>query len=167
MKRMLTLFCLIALLSALLVGCGEKNAAEGSLPSGTDLEALYNEGMDALYEAYPDAKDNVIMLPDSMDFMASYCPGIEAFSYQQSVIYLAPVTGAACEVLLFEVENSDDAAAVKALLQQHADDYAADTGYPENAAQWKNNAKVTSSGNFVFLAVLPDGYELPAQFVLE
>lgn len=167
MKRMLTLFCLIALLSALLVGCGEKNAAEGSLPSGTDLEALYNEGMDALYEAYPDAKDNVIMLPDSMDFMASYCPGIEVFSYQQSVIYLAPVTGAACEVLLFETENSDDAAAVKALLQQHADDYAADTGYPENAAQWKNNAKVTSSGNFVFLAVLPDGYELPAQFVLE
>ena len=112
-------------------------------------------------------RKNVIMFPESLDFMASYCPGIEAYSYKQSVIYLHPVTGNACEVLLFELENSEDAAAVRDILQSHVDERADDTGYPETAAQWKNNARVTSSGSFVFLAVLPDAYELPAQFVLE
>ena len=168
MKRsILFLLCLTVLLSALLAGCGGQKSSDDILPAGTDLEALYAEGMEALYAAYPDAQDNVIMFPESLDFMASYCPGIEAYSYKQSVIYLHPVTGAACEVLLFELENSEDAAAVRDILQSHVDERADDTGYPETAAQWKNNARVTSSGSFVFLAVLPDGYELPAQFVLE
>ncbi|MDO4813399.1 MAG: DUF4358 domain-containing protein [Eubacteriales bacterium] len=170
MKRsILFVLCLSALLSALLVGCGSKGGSdtEGVLPAGTNLEDLYAEGMDALYQTYPDAQDNITMLPDSMDFMASYCPGIEAYQYKQSVIYLHPVTGAACEVLLFELENSDDVSAVKTILQSHIDERANDTGYPETAAQWKNNAKVTSSGSFVFLAVFPDSYALPAQFILE
>ena len=102
MKRsILFLLCLTVLLSALLAGCGGQKSSDDILPAGTDLEALYAEGMEALYAAYPDAQDNVIMFPESMDFMASYCPGIEAYSYKQSVIYLHPVTGNACEVLLF------------------------------------------------------------------
>ena len=84
MKRsILFVLCLSALLSALLVGCGSKGGSdtEGVLPAGTNLEDLYAEGMDALYQTYPDAQDNITMLPDSMDFMASYCPGIEAYQY--------------------------------------------------------------------------------------
>ena len=47
MKRsILFLLCLTVLLSALLAGCGGQKSSDDILPAGTDLEALYAEGME-------------------------------------------------------------------------------------------------------------------------
>ena len=51
--------------------------------------------------------------------------------------------------------------------QARADKESGDSAYPENAEAWINNCKITSRGNYVFLAVLMDPCEIPAEFILD
>ena len=51
--------------------------------------------------------------------------------------------------------------AAKAILQDRIDSGAGDTGYPENAVLWQNNAQVQVQGNCLCLIALPDGYTIP------
>ena len=66
-----------------------------------------------------------------------------------------------------EAASAADAERIRSILQNRVDAAANDTAYPENAAGWKNNAVVTVNGNYVVMAVLPDGVEMPAAFKAE
>ena len=57
--------------------------------------------------------------------------------------------------------NALDVDAAKAILQDRIDSGAGDTGYPENAVLWQNNAQVQVQGNCLCLIALPDGYTIP------
>ena len=54
-----------------------------------------------------------------------------------------------------------DVDAAKAILQDRIDSGANDTGYPENAVLWQNNAQIQVQGNCLCLIALPDGYTIP------
>ena len=70
------------------------------------------------------------------------------------------MTGYACEILLVEVAE-DDVDAAKAILQDRIDSGANDTGYPENAVLWQNNAQIQTQGNCLCMIALPDGCTIP------
>ena len=53
------------------------------------------------------------------------------------------------------------------IFQARVDGETDDTAYPENAEAWLNNCKITSRGNYVFLAVLMNPCEIPAEFILD
>ncbi len=79
-------------------------------------------------------------------------------------VILPPVAGNACELVMAEAASPADAETVRSILQNRVDSAANDTVYPDNAEGWKNGAVVTVNGNYVVMAVLPSGVEMPAAF---
>ena len=162
MKRLLSILALCALALAL-TACGiDQGTASGSASSG----AADGISFDAVYQGILDAqKDNgqeeLVFFPEeSADAIESLYPGLSDLKPVRLQLYLPPVTGYACEILLVEVaEDSVDAA--KAILQARVDSAANDTGYPENAVLWQSNAQVQVQGNCLCMIALPDGYTIP------
>ena len=68
------------------------------------------------------------------------------------------------ELVMAEAASPADAETVRGILQNRVDSAANDTVYPDNAEGWKNGAVVTVNGNYVVMAVLPSGVEMPAAF---
>ena len=60
-----------------------------------------------------------------------------------------------------------DVPTVIEIYQARVDKECGDSTYPENAEAWMNNCKITSRGCYVFLAVLMDPCEIPAEFILD
>jgi hypothetical protein len=77
------------------------------------------------------------------------------------------VTNAPFEIILVEVANEADVQTVLDIFQARVDRESGDSTYPENAEAWMNKCRITSRGNYVFLAVLMGSYEIPAQFILD
>ena len=160
MKRLLSILALCALALAL-TACGiDQGTASGSASSG----AADGISFDAVYQGILDAQENtdeLIFFPEEgADAIESLYPGLNALNPSRIQLYLPPVTGYACEILLVEVAEGD-ADAAKAILQDRIDSGAGDTGYPENAVLWQNNAQVQVQGNCLCLIALPDGYTIP------
>ena len=80
---------------------------------------------------------------------------------------MAPVTNAPFEIILVEVAKAEDVPAVIEIFQARVDRETGDSTYPENAEAWMNKCKITSRGNYVFLAVLMGSCEIPAEFILD
>ena len=160
MKRLLSILALCSLALAL-TACGiDQGTASGSASSG----AADGISFDAVYQGILDAQENtdeLIFFPEEgADAIESLYPGLSALNPSRVQLYLPPVTGYACEILLVEVaEDSVDAA--KAILQARVDSAANDTGYPENAVLWQSNAQVQVQGNCLCMIALPDGYTIP------
>ena len=162
MKRLLSILALCSLALAL-TACGGNNASSGGTSSGATSSGG-EVSFDAVYQGILDAQENtdeLIFFPEEgADAIESLYPGLSALNPSRVQLYLPPVTGYACEILLVEVaEDSVDAA--KAILQARVDSAANDTGYPENAVLWQSNAQVQVQGNCLCMIALPDGYTIP------
>ena len=159
MKRLLSVLTLCALMLAL-TACGNGNGAS----SGGGSSAGGEISVDAVYQGILDAQENtdeLIFFPEEgADAIESLYPGLTALNPSRLQLYLPPVAGYACEILLVEVAEGDVDAA-KAILKDRIDSGAGDTGYPENAVLWQNNAQVQVQGNCLCLIALPDGYTIP------
>lgn len=76
--------------------------------------------------------------------------------------------GAPDEVVLLEVENSADVQKVVDILQKAVDEGAVESEGTDEAitAAWKDNASITTDGNYICLAVFMNGVSIPAEFML-
>ena len=161
MKRLLSILALCALALALTACGGGYNASSGGASSAggeVSFDAVYQGILDAQKDS---GQEEPIFFPEEgADAIESLYPGLSALNPSRVQLYLPPVTGYACEILLVEVTEGDVDAA-KAILQDRIDSGAGDTGYPENAVLWQNNAQVQVQGNCLCMIALPDGYTIP------
>ena len=175
---MIRFISVLLVLTLLLVSCSFKPTTE-TLPiiveateastedpaEQNDLEALYNQGMEVLAQMGPDAP---VLFPETdIDYLNEFYPGIADIELKQLYAGVAPVTNAPFEIILVEVADEKDVPAVIEIYQARVDRESDDSSYPENAEAWINNCKITSRGCYVFLAVLMDPCEIPAEFILD
>lgn len=99
---------------------------------------------------------------DNMDKIGGLYVGIGDIDLAQVKLYAPPISGNACEVILVEAKNDADVKAVQDVLQARIDS-AINGGAcdEEMGAVWKNNSKIYTSGNYVAMVVLPNGYTIP------
>ena len=111
-----------------------------------DLQMLYQSGITAM------GADAPVLFPVSdISELSPLFPGLEEISFRQVSGGLSPVTGAPDEVVLLEVENSA------------AESVGTDAAI---TAAWKDNASITTDGNYICLAVFMNGVSIPAEFML-
>ena len=162
------------MIASLLTGCGKANPAkepgqpqEQEQPQEpVDIEALYEQGMAAIAK---NAGEELVLFPEEEpEFINELFPGIMDIEMTQYKFALSPVTNGPVEVDIVEVKNHDDVQKVMDIFQARVDSLSEDDTYPENAAAWKNNSRITSRGNLVILAVLMDYWgDIPAEFILD
>ena len=179
--KIISLFLAAALMLGLLAGCGNTPAPETTPPATTapattaapettapqlpDLETLYNQGMEVLSQMGEDAP---ILFPETdVNYLNNFYPGLADVELKQLYAGVAPVTNAPFEIILVEVANEADVQTVLDIFQARVDRECDDSTYPENAEAWMNKCRITSRGNYVFLAVLMGSAEIPAQFILD
>ena len=179
--KIISLFLAAALMLGLLAGCGNIPAPETTPPATTapattaapettapqlpDLETLYNQGMEVLSQMGEDAP---ILFPETdVNYLNNFYQGLADVELKQLYAGVAPVTNAPFEIILVEVANEADVQTVLDIFQARVDRECDDSTYPENAEAWMNKCRITSRGNYVFLAVLMGSAEIPAQFILD
>lgn len=152
MKRMIAVVCAALCLTAALSACGKKEEAQ------IDLQKVY----EAILDAQGDKKDDLVMLeePEDSGYLDTFYPGLRDIARKQTVVELAPVSGFATEVVMVEVENSGDAAAVEKIFNDRIKTAQEDTIYPDTAVQWQR-AQVQTHGNYVAMVVLSDEFNIP------
>ena len=171
-KSLIALLLAMTLVIGLLSGCGAKPAGTTAPPETTqpavvlpDLETLYNQGMEVLAQMGNEAP---ILFPETnIDYINNFYPGIADIELKQFYAGVAPVTNAPFEIILVEVAKAEDVPTVLEIFQARVDRETGDSTYPENAEAWMNKCKITSRGNYVFLAVLMGSCEIPAEFILD
>ena len=180
--KLISLFLAAALMLMLLTGCGNPAAPETTAPATAapterapettapqaelpDLETLYNQGIEVLNQMGDDAP---ILFPETdVNYLENFYPGLAAVELKQLYAGVAPVPNAPLELILVEVAHESDVQTVLDIFQARVDRASGDSTYPENAEAWMNKCRITSRGNYVFLAVLMGSYEIPAQFILD
>ena len=161
MKRLIVV--LLAVL--LLAGCGAEATPTEPPVESIDLEALYNQGVAVLEQMGPNAP---VLFPETdVNYLDQFYNGLAAIELKQLYAGVAPVTNAPFEIVLVEVADEADVPAVLEIYQARVDKESGDSTYPENAEAWMNNCKITSRGPYVFLAVLMNPCEIPAEFILD
>ena len=175
-KKMISLVLAAALVIGLLAGCGNASTPENTAPATTpattapqaelpDLETLYNQGIEVLNQMGEDAP---ILFPETdVNYLNNFYQGLADVELKQLYAGVAPVTNAPFEIILVEVANEADVQTVLDIFQARVDRECDDSTYPENAEAWMNNCRITTQGNYVFLAVLMGSAEIPAQFILD
>ena len=178
-KRLLSILLAESFLLSTLCGCaaesnGPKNTSDGSEASAatnqsaeelTDLEALYNKGVEVLAQMGANAP---VLFPETdIAYLDEFYPGLADIELKQLYAGVAPVTNAPFEIILVEVADEKDVPTVLEIYQGRVDRESDDSAYPENAQAWMNNCKITSRGCYVFLAVLMDPCEIPEVFILD
>ena len=190
-----TIFILLAFLLLLsMVACGNTNPSE-TLPivesessqqttstesdrvteqdKTTEIESPAVEPLE-MEEVYQNiltsinAGDDFIMFPESNpNIIEELYEGLSGIELNQSVFYIHPITGFACEIMLVEVANEDDLQAVIDIFEGRIALGTNETFYAETAALWKTNAQVQNFGNYVCMIALPNGYEIPENVFAE
>ena len=91
------------------------------------------------------------------DMLEMTYPGLSAIETNQLLAYMPMMSAVAYEVVLVEVANEADVAAVEAILQARIDaQVAGGAWYPETIEQWEQNSRIVSYGNFILMAVGTD-----------
>ena len=125
---------------------------------GTVLDTFYQ----AILSAQPEGAEELVLFEESNpDMIASFYPGLDRVALNQQAYYMPPVATFPCEIMLVEVKNNADVQTVAEIFQARITLGSDDTNYPESAAGWKLYAQVQTSGNFVCMIVLPEGYVIP------
>ena len=164
-KRLISIILAVMMLLAILAGCTEQPAPTEPVAEFPDLETLYHQGVEVLAQMGPNAP---VLFPETnIDYLNQFYPGLADIELKQLFAGVAPVTNAPFEIILLEVVDEADVPTVMEIFQARADRESDDSAYPENAEAWINNCKITSRGNYVFLAVLMDPCEIPAEFILD
>ena len=168
--RIISILLTVTMLLCILAGCNAQPVeTTPTEPEETvelpDLETLYNQGMEVLAQMGDEAP---ILFPETnIDYLNQFYPGLADIELKQLYAGVAPVTNAPFEIILVEVANEADVSTVLEIFQGRVDRESGDTAYPENAEAWMNKCKITSRGNYAFLAVLMGSCEIPAEFILD
>ena len=177
MKKTAYLILVCLMLLSLFAGCGKDNS-DSSAPIASqpdvqqpqednateeqeslDLRDVYNAIIAKQAET---GKDEIILFEEANpDYLAGFYPGIDQYEMVQSLYYLPPIYGHACEIVLLEPANKGDMNAIKDILQARIDTASDDSTYPENAKPWAEFAQIQQQGNYICLIVLPEGYIIP------
>lgn len=132
-------------------------------PAETGLSAFANRIISA-YEL-----PSFLSLADDA-LVANYYAGLESIAANQKLVYLNMMSMNMGELVLVEVKNSADVAAVKAILQARIDYMVGDGNgpggawYPEPTEEWTNNSRVVSVGNYVMMVVDDDCDAIVSEF---
>ena len=165
MKRFCLILLTVMMVVGILGGCAGQSAPTEPTVEMPDLETLYHQGVEKLAEMGPNAP---VLFPETnIGYLNQFYPGLADIELKQLFAGVAPVTNAPFEIILVEVADEADVPTVMEIFQARADRESDDSAYPENAEAWINNCKITSRGNYVFLAVLMDPCEIPAEFILD
>ena len=172
--RILSILLAAVLMLGMFAGCGVATAPTEpeatTEPTETaeeplDLEALYNQGVEVLAQMGDQAP---VLFPETnIGYLNQFYPGLADIELKQLYAGVAPVTNAPFEIILVEVADEADVPTVIEIYQSRVDKESGDSTYPENAEAWINNCKITSRGRYVFLAVLMNPCEIPAEFILD
>ena len=155
MKKVLA-SALVFLMFASLFGCSSEK--KESPEPGTELSTFYQ----AIMDVQPEDKEDLILFEESNpDLIASFYPGLDGIELSQQAFYMPPIATYPCEIVLVEVKSDTDVQTVADIFQARIDMGADNTNYPESAAGWQLYAQVQTSGNFVCMIVLPEGYVIP------
>lgn len=165
MKKIAVLTLALILALGCLAGCAKDPAAnESKAPDAStaapaestaapaavslNLEEVYNNLISGCAE-------DVVLLPASDEELDSFYPGLNDIEFKQKVAYMAPVTGAAFEVVMVEVANPDDVDKVQGIFEARIKEGAeGDYCDPTQNGYWLNEAKVHVLGNYVGMIVL-------------
>ena len=172
MKKIAVLTLALILVIGCLAGCAKEPAAnESKAPDAStaapdastaapaestaapaavslNLEEVYNNLISGCAE-------DVVLLPAADEELDSFYPGLNDIEFKQKVAYMAPVTGAAFEVVMVEVANPDDVAKVQGIFEARIKEGAeGDYCDPTQNGYWLNEAKVHVLGNYVGMIVL-------------
>lgn len=172
MKKIAVLTLALILVIGCLAGCSKEPAAnESKAPDAStaapdastaapaestaapaavslNLEEVYNNLISGCAE-------DVVLLPAADEELDSFYPGLNDIEFKQKVAYMAPVTGAAFEVVMVEVANPDDVAKVQGIFEARIKEGAeGDYCDPTQNGYWLNEAKVHVLGNYVGMIVL-------------
>ena len=165
MKKIAVLTLALILVIGCLAGCSKDPAAnESKAPDAStaapaestaapaavslNLEEVYNNLISGCAE-------DVVLLPASDEELDSFYPGLNDIEFKQKVAYMAPVTGAAFEVVMVEVANPDDVDKVQGIFEARIKEGAeGDYCDPTQNGYWLNEAKVHVLGNYVGMIVL-------------
>ncbi len=136
----------------------EENAETDSASEGYDLEAVFQGILDK-----QENPDELIFFPtENPDKIAGLYVGLSDIELSQMKFYAPPITGYGCEVMLVEVKNPDDVKAVQDVFQARIDSAINGGACDASAgAVWEANAQIQTSGNYVAMVVLPDGFTVP------
>ena len=153
MKRFIVLLGTLFLLLCAVTACG-REAFDREL----ELENVYQ----SILTAQGEKQEELILFPESdPGYFESFYPGLNDIELAQQVYYIAPIAGAACEVLLVEVTRQEGVQTVRDIFQSRIDRAAADTVYPDVAEVWARTAQVQFAGPYVAMIALPDGFIIP------
>ena len=153
MKRILSIASVFVLILTL-AACVSKPQE----PKDYDLDAVYQAILDAQNGSGQEA---LVLFPSDEGMLELMYPGITQIQREKTVFYTHPITGFATEILLLKVSDPKDLDATRKILEDRISNGADDKAYPETAVLWQRNAKVHSSGNYLCMIVLPDGYTIP------
>lgn len=135
----------------------DSGTAGSTAESGVDLQAIYDKII-----AAQDNPDDMIMFPEtSEDYFNGIYSGLLELDLKQTLFYLPPVTGNACEILLVEAADSENADKAEAIMKARVKTGADDTTYPEVAEVWQTHAMVERSGNLLCMIALPMSCTVP------
>ena len=119
-------------------------------------------------DAQPEDAEELILFEESNpELIASFYPGLDGIELSQQAFYMPPIATHPCEIVLCEVKNNGDVRTVADIFLARIDMGADNTNYPESAAGWQFYAQVQTSGNFVCMIVLSEGYVIPEKVFVE
>ena len=153
--------------------CSDKDGMIESFRNGTempvwaqapevsvDLAGFYNDMYNELYPVDAEGNPSGPYCEDlaaNPDMLEMTYPGLSAIETNQLLAYMPMMSAVAYEVVLVEVANEADVAAVEAILQARIDaQVAGGAWYPETIEQWEQNSRIVSYGNFILMAVGTD-----------
>ncbi len=172
MKKIAVLTLALILVIGCLAGCSKDPAAnESKAPDASTAAPAESTAAPAESTAAPAAvslnleevynnlisgcAEDVVLLPASDEELDSFYPGLNDIEFKQKVAYMAPVTGAAFEVIMVEVANPDDVDKVQGIFEARIKEGAeGDYCDPTQNGYWLNEAKVHVLGNYVGMIVL-------------
>lgn len=172
MKKIAVLTLALILVIGCLAGCSKDPAAnESKAPDASTAAPAESTAAPAESTAAPAAvslnleevynnlisgcAEDVVLLPASDEELDSFYPGLNDIEFKQKVAYMAPVTGAAFEVIMVEVANPDDVDKVQGIFEARIKEGAeGDYCDPTQNGYWLNEARVHVLGNYVGMIVL-------------
>lgn len=160
-KFVLAFVLACALGASMLTACGGSN--DKAEAKSYDLEAVF-QGVVDKQENADNAEElkNICRLTENMDKIQGLFVGIDGIELAQMKYFAPPISGNPCEIMLIEVKNSSDVKAAQDVLQARIDSAINGGACDASAgAVWEKNAKIQTSGNYVAMIVLPDGYTIP------
>ena len=162
MKKIVTI-AMSALLILGLAACGGNGGNGGnSETADVDLESFYT----GLAEEYGWTEDVENIGPNDLllstiegEMLESYYPGLSEIPAKQLVAKAPTMSAVVNEVVFIQCETAEDAEKAAEIFQARIDYMVGDgtspggAWYPGPTAQWTNNSRVVSNGNYVMMVV--------------